>query len=153
MDKYLKTTFIGCNDNICIGFFFISVLHKNFLKILVSDLYYKVFWIANLMKNRQSWSLKRCWRYIILHMCTKTHNHIRYSSWDTKWVNFFCHVWAIFAFFPRPPPPPLTTQLSSNDDKKSIWRCHPFSLVQQKQDEMMYAYSNMECDRHNFLSF
>ena len=28
---------------------------------------------------------------IILHICTKNHNHMRYSSWDTEWDTFFCH--------------------------------------------------------------
>ena len=28
---------------------------------------------------------------IILHICTKNHNHMRYSSWDMEWDTFFCH--------------------------------------------------------------
>ena len=28
-----------------------------------------------------------------------------------------------------------------------------FNLCNKKHDYMMYAYSDMECDRHNFLSF
>ena len=44
---------------------------------------------------------------IILHMCTKNQNHMRYSSWYTKWDNFFFSFWAISALYPHPP---LTTQ-------------------------------------------
>ena len=43
---------------------------------------------------------------IILHMYTKNHIHMRYSSWDTKWDNFFCHFGPFFAFYPSFPPPP-----------------------------------------------
>ena len=30
---------------------------------------------------------------IILRMCTKNHNHMRYVSWDTAWDRIFCHFW------------------------------------------------------------
>ena len=54
-----KTAFIGCNDNICIGFFFIFVLHKLIFKKLKSLIRTtEVFWTANLMKNRQNGSTK-----------------------------------------------------------------------------------------------
>ena len=43
---------------------------------------------------------------IILHMCTKNHNHVRYSSWDTEW-EFFCHFGPFFALLT---PSRLTTQ-------------------------------------------
>ena len=48
---------------------------------------------------------------IILHMCTKNHNHMRYDSWDTVWGRQrFLSFWAIFCPFTTPtPPPPLTT--------------------------------------------
>ena len=63
---------------------------------------------------------------ILLHMCTKDHNHMRYSSWDTKWDNFFLSFWAIFCPLPSPLPH-LTTQKS-----KTLKRCHHFKFVQQK---------------------
>ena len=45
---------------------------------------------------------------IILHMCTKNHNHMRYDSWDTVWGRRrFLSFWAIFCPFTTPPP--LTT--------------------------------------------
>ena len=37
---------------------------------------------------------------IILHMCTKNHNHMMYGSWDTEWDRQkFLSFWAIFCSF------------------------------------------------------
>ena len=36
-------------------------------------------------KNKKFWKMKKFAGDIILHMCTKNHNHIIYSSWDTEW--------------------------------------------------------------------
>ena len=64
---------------------------------------------------------------IILHMCTKNHNHMRYSSWDMEWEFFFGHFGPIFALYLRPP---LTTQITKifKEWKKhlleiSFWTC------------------------------
>ena len=62
---------------------------------------------------------------IILHMCTKNHNYIRYGSWDTEWErqNFlsFCHFLPFY---------------STNDQKiknlkkwKNTWRYYHFTHV------------------------
>ena len=73
---------------------------------------------------------------IILHMCTKNDNHMRYSSWDTvQEKNFFLSFWVIFDIYPPPPPPsppnnPENQNLEKNE--KSIYRCHHCKLVQQK---------------------
>ena len=57
------------------------------------------------------------------------------------------HVIFVFHF------PLLTTQKNKILKKwKNIWRYH-FKLVQQKLDQMMYAYSDMECCRHTFCHF
>ena len=40
---------------------------------------------------------------IILHMCTKNHNHMRYSSWNTKRDRIFCHFGSFLTLL-RPPP-------------------------------------------------
>ena len=44
---------------------------------------------------------------IILHMCTKNHNHMRYSSWDTKWDRISYHFGSFSALLTRFP---VTTQ-------------------------------------------
>ena len=62
---------------------------------------------------------------IILHMCTKSHNHMKCSSWDTELDRLFCHFGPFFALLH-----PLTTHKIKI--LKSIWRCQHFKLVQQK---------------------
>ena len=37
--------------------------------------------------------------------------------------------------------------------KKNTWRYHYFTIVYENHDRMMYVSWDMECDRHNFLSF
>ena len=68
---------------------------------------------------------------IILQMCTKSHNHMKYSSWDMELDIIFCHFGPSFALLLSPPP---NNQEKQNFEKneKSIWRCHHFKLVQQK---------------------
>ena len=95
---------------------------------------------------------------IILHMSTKSHNHMRYSSWDTEWWDNFLlsfHFGPFFALLPRHPKKKQKKNRKPNSwkNEKSIWRCHHFKLVQQKHDQIMYAYSDMECNRHNFCHF
>ena len=31
-----------------------------------------------------------------IHMSTKNHSHVRYSSWDTEWDKFVLSLWTIF---------------------------------------------------------
>ena len=51
---------------------------------------------------------------IILHMCSKNHNHMVHGSWDTEWDRQnFLTFWAIFCPFTTPPASP------PNDSKKS----------------------------------
>ena len=63
---------------------------------------------------------------IILHKCTKTHNHMTYSSWDTEWdKQNFLSFWTIFWHFT-----PLTTrEIKILKNEKSIWICHHFTRV------------------------
>ena len=36
---------------------------------------------------------------IILRIFTRNHNHMRYSSWDTKWDRIFCHDHMLHAYW------------------------------------------------------
>ena len=55
---------------------------------------------------------------IILHKCTKTHDHILSCSWDMPCSRYnYFSFWAIFCP-PPPPPPPLTTQKMKISKKK-----------------------------------
>ena len=109
------------------------------------------WWTRKSQKNQTFEKMKKfAGDIIILHMCTKNHNHMRYSSWDTKWDRIFCHFGPFFALLTTFP---LTTQKKKVLKKlKTKWKCHHFKLVQQKKnDHMMYAYSDMECSHRQFF--
>ena len=90
---------------------------------------------------------------ITLHMCTKNHNHMRYSSWGTGWSNLFCHFGPFFANYSPVPHPNNPENQSFEKIKKGSEDVIILNLRNRKHDKMMYAYSDMECSRHNFLSF
>ena len=67
---------------------------------------------------------------IILHMCTKNHNHMRYGSWDTEWDGIFCHFEPLFALLPPANPEnqilkkwkkPLSSSYPCVPKMKIIW--------------------------------
>ena len=87
------------------------------------------WWTLKNWKNQNFEKMKKIAGYIIiLHMCTKTHNHMRYSSWDKVWDRIFCH-------------------FGPSGDAINLNFCD------KKHDHTMYANSDVECDRHDFLSF
>ena len=58
-------------------------------------------------KNQNFKKLKKMpWDIIILHKCTKNHNHILYCSWKVArdGCNFYFSFWAIFCPSSSPPP-------------------------------------------------
>ena len=67
-------------------------------------------------------------------------------------TEFFLSFWAIFC-----PLNPLNSNNAENQNfekmKKASGEIIILNLCNKKHNHMMYAYSNMECDRHNFLSF
>ena len=65
---------------------------------------------------------------IILHMCTKSQDHIMHASWDMECDRHFFSFWVIFCPFT-----PLTT-LNTKIWKsvKSTWRYYPFTHVCHK---------------------
>ena len=65
-------------------------------------------------------------------------------------TNFFV---ILGKFLPFTSPPNNPENQNYEKMKKTIWRCHYFRLVQQKTRSSDYAYPDMECDKHNFLSF
>ena len=56
---------------------------------------------------------------------------------------FFLSFWVIFC--------PLTPLLTTQKNKVSA-DVIILNLCNKKHDQMVYAYSDMECNRHNFLS-
>ena len=73
-----------------------------------------------------------------------------YGSWDMQWERQnWLSFWAIFCLFT-----PLTAQkIKILKNEKSIWRCRQFTHACTCNFHNLYASWDMECDRHNFLSF
>ena len=64
------------------------------------------WWTLKNPKNQNFWKMKKIAGDIInLHMCTKNHNHMRYSSWQTKWDKFLV-ILGHFSPFNTPSSPP-----------------------------------------------
>ena len=66
---------------------------------------------------------------------------------------FVISFWSIFC--PLPSPPPKKKQKKPENQilekmKKASADAIILNLCNKKHDHMMYAYSDMECDRHNF---
>ena len=74
---------------------------------------------------------------IVLHKCTKNHDHILYCSWDMRHDGCNCYFsfWAIFGLLPPPPLPP-----SPNIQKKS-----KFSKTKRKYQEISLFYTCIVC--------
>ena len=83
-------------------------------------------------------------------MCTKNHKHMRYSSRGTECDRIFV---ILGHFCPFNPSPLKTRKPKLWKNEYSIWRSHHFKLSNKKHDHVMYAYSDMECNGYNFLSF
>ena len=64
-------------------------------------------------KNQTFEKMKKFAGDIILHMCTETHNHRRYNSWDMEWDNFFLLFWVISCPF---------NPLPSNNPENQIFK-------------------------------
>ena len=80
---------------------------------------------------------------IILHMCTKNHNHMMYGSSDTEW-NILGHLLPF-----NPPMDPENQNFQKN--RKKTWRYYYFTNI--NDSHMMYGSLDIESNRQNFLSF
>ena len=97
------------------------------------------------------WKMKKiAGDIIILHMCTKNHNHMMYGSWDTEWDRQnFLSFWAIFCPFS-----PLTTwKIKILKLKKTPGDIIILHICTINDNHMMYGSWDMEHNRQNFLSF
>ena len=90
---------------------------------------------------------------IISHMCTKNHNLMRYSSWGTEWDKLFWDFGPFFTFYIPPPPPNNPENQNFQKMKKASGDVIILNSFNKKHNQIMYAYSDMENERHNFLSF
>ena len=91
---------------------------------------------------------------IILHMCTKNHNHMMYGSWDTVWdrQNFLSY-WAIFCPF---------TSLPQWSRISKFWRKWKKCLeilsfytymCTINEDHMIHGSWNIRSNRQKFSTF
>ena len=92
--------------------------------------YFLPFYPSNSLKNQNFKKMRQTHRdIIILHKCTKIHDHMLNCSWDM--VRHICNYfsfWAIFCPFT-----PLTAQKSKfQKNEKKSWRYHHFTHVYQK---------------------
>ena len=67
--------------------------------------------------------------------------------------NFFLVIMGHFLPFTLPIPPNNPENQNFEKMKKASGDVIILNLCNKKHDQMMYAYSDMECNRHNFLSF
>ena len=114
---------------------------QNFLLSFIDELWKP-------LKNQTFEEVKNLLEISSFYTCTKNHNHMRYSSWDRKWDRIFCHFGPFFCSFNNP------ENQSFEEMKKASWDVIILNLGNEKQDHMIYAYSDKECShRHNFLPF
>ena len=79
------------------------------------------------------------------------------QTYDVQFLRYgvrhnFLSFWNVFYPFIAPTPSVIIQKNKILKKWKSIWTYH-FKLVWKKLDHMMYAYSDMDYNRHNFLSF
>ena len=122
------------------------------------------WWTLKNLKNQNFVEMKKkkLLEISLFHKCTKSHNHMKYSSWDTELDRFFLVILGHFgSFFALLPPTLLATQKTKilKKGKTASEGVIILNLYNKKHDHMMYDYSDMVCNRHifcilgNFLLF
>ena len=89
---------------------------------------------------------------IILHMCTKNHNNLMYGSWDMECDRQkFLSLWTVFCSFS--PFSRLWTQKIKifKKKKKALEDIIILQVLPINESHMTYGFSDMECNRNNFL--
>ena len=104
------------------------------------------WWTLKNLKNQnfeKKKKKKKCWRYHHFTNVWQKPHQVQFLRYGAR--QFFLSIWAFFCLLPHTP----SKVLDANKPKfwkneKSIWRCH---------HQMMYAYSDMECNRNIFCQF
>ena len=103
----------------------------------------------NNLENQNSEKMKKApGDVIILHMCTKNHDHMMYASWDVE-----CDRENFLSFGPFFTLTPLTIQKIKFLKKKNTWRYYTFTNVYHNEDHMMHGSWDTRTDWQFFLSF
>ena len=110
------------------------------------------FYLLNNPKNQNIEKMKKLLEdIIILHMCNINYNHMMYGSWDTEHDREnFLSFWTIFCTFS------LLTHPKNKKFEKMKQKPRDMIILHMctiDDSHMMYGSWDMECNRHNFLSF
>ena len=91
---------------------------------------------------------------IILHLCTKNHNHIMHSSWDTEWDRLIVILGLFCPFIPSLTVPKI--KILKKNEKMPRVIIYLYIQVYHKwrsYNHTIYGSWNIRCDRRKFLSF
>ena len=91
---------------------------------------------------------KFTWGIIILHICTKNHNHLMYGSWDTECnIQNFFSFWAYFLpfYFPL-----MILNIRILKKWKKLFYKYMCTI---NEDHMIYGLWNIRCNRQKILTF
>ena len=119
------------------------------LKLVILG-YFSPFILPENPKNQNFEKMKKSnGDIIILHVCTKNHNHMMFDSWDREWDGWnFLWFWAIFCPFT-----PSNNSENQNFEKikKGPRDAIILHMCTKNHNHMMYASWDTECNRKNFL--
>ena len=100
-------------NNLEVMYYFINLFRKNHTHVKkmghTSEFPFDIYWwtLKNLKnQNFEKKKKKIAEDIIILHICAKSHNHMKYNFWETELERIFMSFWAIFCP-PAAPAPPL----------------------------------------------
>ena len=79
-------------------------------------------------------------------MCTKTRNQVQFLRYGVRQFFFFFHFGPFFALY-NPVSPNTPENQNSEKMKKAFGDVIISNLCNKKHNQMMYAYSDMECGR------
>ena len=110
-----------------------KITPHNFLLAFIDELWKT--WQIRILKK---WK-KIAGDIIILHTCTANHNHMKYSSWDTKWHKFLLLFWVIFLAFWK--------------NEKIHWIYHHFTQVYHKWQSCDIWFLRYQLQQNFFIIF
>ena len=113
--------------------------------LVISD-HFLPFYPPNNPKNQNFEKLKKTpGDIIILHKCTKNHDHMLYCSWDMArdGCNCYFSFWTIFCPFTSLKAQKIKILKKSKEDLE----ISSFYMCTKNYDQMMYSSWDMVCDR------
>ena len=130
------------HDHMMYGSWDMKCHRQNFLSLCTI---FQLFYPPNNPKNQNFEKMKEtAGNIIILHKCTKNHDHMLYCSLDIA-----CNECTYFSFWAIFCPFTLLTAWKINTFKK--WKKHQCTI---NYDQMMYSSWDMVCGRYNcYFSF